>query len=715
MNDGIQHRTGGEPPASPAEQDYRALVASLQQLIWTAAPDGTIGYLGEQWTKFTGIPMQDLRQTRRETLVHPDDRQRLLEAWDTGRRAQTEIELRLRLRHASGLWRWQLSRDVPVRDAQGSVIRWIGTLTDIHDQVLAEQDAVLLDEVGECCRRATAEADLMWAVAERIGRCLEVDHCLFGELDAVGKVGHVRHDFHTGPRSLVGTYPLDRFGAWTVDSTLAGDTSVVADAATDERTASHFEEGFSPLGVRAFIIAPLSGERELRGTFVVLCSRAREWTRREAHLVKTAGERAWLAVQRLRDSVARKERESELTAARNEAERLRLTAETANRMKDEFLATVSHELRAPLNAIGGWAGVLRVGKLDTVGIAKAASVIEKNVRAQAKMIEDLLDISRIVSGRLRLESRSFDPAVSVEGAIESLRPAATAKDIRLEHTKSTAARSISGDPNRLQQAVWNLISNAVKFTDPGGHVLVSLSQQEGAVEIAVSDTGIGIAPDFLPHIFKRFQQANGSHQRRFGGLGLGLAIVRHIVELHGGSVEARSAGEGRGATFVIRIPLDNEVRTVSPPSSAPSASRAQVRGSIEKLRDSLAGLRLLTVDDEADASEMLKAALEQYGARVTTVASAAAALDILAREVFDVLVSDIGMPGMNGYELLERIRAGHVRDRRIPAIAVTGYARSEDRERAFRAGYKAHVVKPIEPEELAATVRAAAETSGQEQ
>ncbi|MGH8309462.1 MAG: ATP-binding response regulator, partial [Steroidobacteraceae bacterium] len=402
----------------------------------------------------------------------------------------------------------------------------------------------------------------------------------------------------------------------------------------------------------------------------------------------------------------------DLVVAEQEAERLRAVAESATRMKDEFLATVSHELRAPLNAIGGWAGVLRVGKLDAEGIAKAATVIEKNVRVQAKMIEDLLDVSRIVSGKLRLDVRAFDPSVAVEGAIEALRPAAMAKDIRMEHTKWAAPAPVSGDPNRLQQAVWNLISNAVKFTEPGGKVTVTLSERDGDAEIAISDTGLGIAPEFLPQLFERFQQADGASQRRFGGLGLGLAIVRHIVELHDGAVEARSEGEGRGATFIVRIPLATKARAAA--GELDDAARRIIANERRvTAAGSLAGLRLLSVDDEADASEMLKAALEQYGAQVTTVASAAAALEILQRERFDVLVSDIGMPGMDGYELLERIRSGAAHARAIPAIAVTGYARSEDRARALQAGYGAHVVKPIEPEELAATVRAAAASSRQ--
>jgi PAS domain S-box-containing protein len=710
----MKRSTGGESPGPLGTESWRALLAAVPQLIWTAGPDGTVDYLSERWASYTGLPLEKLRRMHWEALIHPHDRLHVLEHWQQSRANGADIDARLRLRHASGEWRWQLARGAAVHAGSGEIEHWVGTLTDIHDQVVSEQDTELLDEVGERCRRATDERELLAYVTERLASYFDAEQAFLAELELDGDSVHVAAGFHRTGASLARKHSLESFGPPTAQAARAGHTMAVADVARDPRTAAHFETSYGPLGLHALVSAALVSGGSHCGAFLLGAASPRVWQEREVNLFETAAERAWLAVIRLRDAAARSEHEAELLAARNEAERLRSAADTANRMKDEFLATVSHELRAPLNAIGGWAGVLRVGKLDAAGISKAATVIEKNVRAQAKMIEDLLDVSRIVSGRLRLEPRTFDPAISVEGAIETMRPAASEKNIRIEYAKSAGARSISGDPHRLQQAVWNLLSNAVKFSEAGGRVCVGHGQRDGAVEIAVSDNGAGIAPEFLPHIFKRFQQGDGATQRRFGGLGLGLAIVRHIVELHGGRVEARSDGIGRGSTFIIRIPV-----ALEEPAGARSPATAAVRvGSRDRSaapHDSLAGLRLLSVDDEPDASEMLKAALEQYGAQVTTVTSAAAALDLLGRQPFDVLVSDIGMPGMNGYELLERIRAGAVGPRTIPAIAVTGYARSEDRERALRAGYEAHVVKPIEPEELAATVRAAASAAGARQ
>lgn len=405
------------------------------------------------------------------------------------------------------------------------------------------------------------------------------------------------------------------------------------------------------------------------------------------------------------DIMDRKLREEQLTQARNEAERLRAVAEAANRMKDEFLATVSHELRAPLNAIGGWAGLLRLGRLDADGVQRAAETIQRNVRTQAKLIEDLLDVSRIASGKLRLEMREFDPSVVIESALETVRPSLAAKDIRLESRVPRGLGSVAGDVQRIQQAVGNLLSNAAKFTPPGGRVSVSLGVRARMAEITVGDTGAGIKPEFLPYVFERFQQADSSPQRRYGGLGIGLAIVRHIVALHGGTVEAASEGEGRGATFTLRLPLAEPPAAQRAPA-APDAAAEAAAANRSAARLPLRDLRLLTIDDEPDASEMLKAILEQLGARVVAVSSGADALQRLQSEQFDLIISDIGMPGMNGYELLQRIRSGAcaAHARATPAIAVTGFARSEDRERALRAGYQEHVVKPVEPERLAATI-----------
>jgi len=381
-------------------------------------------------------------------------------------------------------------------------------------------------------------------------------------------------------------------------------------------------------------------------------------------------------------------------AARSEAERLSAS-------KDEFLALLSHELRTPLNAILGWTQILRSGSLAPANLEKGLGVIERNVRAQTQLVDDLLDMSRIISGQMRLEVQPVMPYAFVQGAVESARPAADARGVRLEAILDPGAGPVSGDANRLQQVVWNLISNAIKFTPRGGHVQVNFERVNSNIEICVADSGIGIQPDFLPHIFERFRQADATTTREHGGLGLGLSIVKHIVELHGGTVVANSDGEGQGATFRVRLPV-----AVSRwnPNRSHEHPRSSQRLAVPFVNADLSNLVVLVVDDDPDSRDLLHRLLSDCGATVTAAASAAEALAATDNQRPDLLISDIGMPETDGYQLLRSLRANS--DVRFPAIALTAFARSEDRTRALLAGFVAHVSKPVEPAELIATVAA---------
>ncbi len=370
-------------------------------------------------------------------------------------------------------------------------------------------------------------------------------------------------------------------------------------------------------------------------------------------------------------------------AARAEAERM-------SNLKDEFLATLSHELRTPLGAILGWAQVIKRGRsVSAADLQRAADAIERNARAQTQLIEDLLDMSRISSGQVRLDVEQLEPAAIIEAALDTVRPAAEAKDIQLTRVLDPRAGPISGDGGRLQQVVWNLLSNAIKFTPKGGKVQAVLERAGTHVEIRVADNGIGIRADFLPHVFERFRQADGSTTRRQSGLGLGLSITKHLVELHGGTLEVHSAGEDRGTTFTLQLPVAVLHRPGLPEKRAAWSP------------PDLNGLNILAVDDQGDARDLLRRVLEECGAHVVAVATAQEALEEIARRRPDVLLSDIGMPDVDGYELLRRIRAGGAD---IPAIALTAFARSEDRTRALRAGFRLHMAKPVEPAELMAAV-----------
>ncbi len=387
------------------------------------------------------------------------------------------------------------------------------------------------------------------------------------------------------------------------------------------------------------------------------------------------------------DLTAQKQAEREIMLAKE-------NAEAASRLKDEFLATVSHELRTPLNAIFGWSQLLVGGRVEAEEMQHGLATIQRSAQAQAQLIDDLLDVSRIVAGKLRLEVHPVSLATVIESAIASVRPAADAKGVQLEQTLDSSAGRVHGDANRLQQVIWNLLSNAVKFTPHGGIVRIALRREGPNVAVVVSDNGIGINRNFLQHIFERFRQADASSTRKYGGLGLGLAIVKHLVELHGGTVSAESAGENEGSTFTVLLP---SAAAGSVPRQTPSIPPT---GAAD-----LSGIRVLLVEDDPDSREMTARLLRRYNADVTASAGASEAFATFQQQRPDVLLSDIGMPDEDGYTLLSRIRALPAEQGgSVPAIALTALARPDDRRRALLAGYQVHVPKPADVVELAATI-----------
>ena len=378
----------------------------------------------------------------------------------------------------------------------------------------------------------------------------------------------------------------------------------------------------------------------------------------------------------------------------------RADAEKANRLKDEFLATLSHELRTPLNAVIGWSRMLGSGRLDRQSSKHALEVIERNAWAQRQIIEDILDVSRVITGKLHLNLSPVDLVAVVDAALDAVRPAMEAKQIQIETLIDASLRVVSGDADRLQQVVWNILSNAAKFTPQGGKVEISVNQSSTHVHIQVKDTGPGIEAAFLPYVFERFRQADGSTTRMHGGLGLGLAIVRHLVELHGGTIAVDNREEGCGAVFTIRLPLPSgELR----PEALAAAESAAKENQSEPV--SLEGLEILIVDDETDALDLISVELAQHGAKVTGVSNATDALKAIEEHRFDLLVCDIGMPEIDGYELIRRIRKQELgKDKRIPAVALTAYARVQDRMQAIVAGYSTHIAKPVDANELVTIV-----------
>jgi signal transduction histidine kinase/ActR/RegA family two-component response regulator len=407
----------------------------------------------------------------------------------------------------------------------------------------------------------------------------------------------------------------------------------------------------------------------------------------------------------------RREVEERLRLALSGEQIARAEAETANRLKDEFLATVSHEIRTPLNAIIGWSHLLRSGRLDEASAARAIETIDRNAKTQAQLIEDILDVSRVITGKLRLRSEPVDIASVINAAIDSVQLAIESKELHLEVTLDPSARHTFGDDGRLQQVVWNLLSNAIKFTPTGGRIKIKVKRAEGNMQLRVSDTGHGISPEFLPFIFDRFRQADGTSTRSHGGLGLGLAIVRHLVELHGGSIKADSAGAGEGATFTITLPLAPQSRTQRKKVTGRLRAEEVSQGHFTSL-PSLDGIKVMLVDDDADTLQVVRAMLDGSKAVVQTAASVSEAMEMLVWYNPHVLVSDLAMPEEDGYSLIRKVRALDAnKGYQIPAIAITSYVRVEDRARALAAGFNMFVPKPLQPEELITAIANLADTS----
>ena len=501
---------------------------------------------------------------------------------------------------------------------------------------------------------------------------------------AIAHVDAARMDMARQIRERFEESPNARYARAAIQTAQA----IVVEHVTDETltTMARDEEHLSAiraLGVASFMCVPLIARGRTLGAMTFASSESgRHYDATDLQFASDIASRVALAVDNAR--------------AYEEARR-------ASQLKDEFLATLSHELRTPLNAILGYARMLKSGMLDGQRQARGLEILERNASSLTQIVEDVLDVSRIVSGKLALNVKPVDlPAILAQG-IATMQPAADAKGVRIQTVIDPVVTPVAGDADRLQQVIWNLVSNAVKFTPRGEGILVRLARTDSHVEITVSDTGIGIAQGFLPHIFERFRQADGRFSRQHGGLGLGLSISRHIVEMHGGTIEAASAGVGKGATFTVRLPIMIAVAGLPPERGRVEA----VVGVSRPQRTRLDGVRVVAVDDDDDALEMLREILEAAGAEVMTARTGAEALDLLTQERPQVLVCDIGMPGMDGFELITRVRHLPVAEGGgVPAAALTAYARSEDRTRALRAGYQMHLAKPIDPEELLASVRA---------
>ena len=626
----ITDRRRAERELQEREGRFRLMADHAPVLIWVADTHNRAIYFNKPWLDFTGLPLDTQVGDEWISLIHPDDR-----VHATGHRQEhfnrrARFTMEFRLRHQSGAYRWVQDTGVPLFLPDGTFNGYIGSCVDI-DARKAEED--------------------------RTRRILEGISDAFSAMDRDWRFTYVNDHY----LRLTGKTRDELLGRVCWEVFPEAERTVfreVAYQAVREQRPARVEDYYEPLGTWF--------ETRLYPTLDGLITFSTDISSRKA-------------LDAARELVVRHESEA------------RAAAEDASRMKDEFLAVVSHELRTPLNAILGWAQMLREGTIAADAVPKALDTIERNARVQARLVEDLLDVSRIVTGRLTLRVAPVNLGSVIQAAVEAVRPAATNRQIELRVTLEDPDTTVSGDAERLQQAIWNLLTNAVKFTSAGGRIDVRLSRSDVQATITVRDTGSGIPAAALPFIFDRFHQADSRTTRRHGGLGLGLTIVRYLAEAHGGTVRGESEGPGTGATFELALPI------------TAATGRPVARGPAVAERPDLSSRRILVVDDDSDARELIGTMLKRCGAVVTTAVSVNDAIAKVHAAPPDVLVGDIGMPERDGYDLIRAIRS--IPDlQHIPAIALTAYAGPQHREAALRAGYDAHFSKPIEPDLVCGTI-----------
>jgi len=728
MAQDISARREADDHLRQSEEELRALANTIPQLAWMADPSGAIVWFNQRWYEYTGITPSESTGWGWKAVYDPAVLPAVLEHWDESVRTGTPFEMEFPIRGADGNFRWFLTRVEAVHDRDGRVVRWFGTNTDVDqvkraEQALREESHVLelLNSTGSILASTRDLRSLMQAATDAAaGVC-------------GARFGAFFHYGEQGAGTLFSLYTLS--GATSAEfqdfaapgaSALFGpglraDGLVrIGDLGHDPQYAARAPQFGLPAGhppVRSYLSVPVTARSgELLGTMFFGHPEPGVFTERSERIVSGIAAQAAIAVDNIRlVEAASRAAEERKVLLENERE-ARAEAERTSQMKDEFLATLSHELRTPLSAILGWSQVLRRGSRDGADLQRGLSTIERNARAQAQLIEDLLDMSRITSGKVLLDMQSVAPASFIDAAIETVRPAADAKGIRIERHYGTAA-PVAGDPGRLQQVIWNLLSNAIKFTPRDGLVTIEVGQRDRQLAISIRDNGAGIGPEFITHVFERFRQADASMTRSHGGLGLGLSIVKHLVEQHGGTVQAESAGVGHGASFTIELPLAkssataaphaNQARSApdmhaAPPPAMPAELDAQAGEAV--VRD-MRGTSVLVVDDDRDARELIARILADCHASVRLAASAREAFDLLRADPPDLLISDLGMPDVDGLELLSWVRAlPREAGGQVAAIALTAFARSEDRLKALEAGFGAHVSKPVEQTELMAAI-----------
>jgi PAS domain S-box-containing protein len=680
----LQREQSARASAEASEQHYRALADAMPQIVWTARADGYNDYYNRRWYEYTGLAPEQSGGWSWQHVIHPDDVEASVRAWAKAVAAGEDYQVEYRFRRAAdGEYRWHLGRAEPLRDASGRVLKWFGTATDIHEQKVAEERVTFL---AEASRLLPSSLDYGTTLAQLAGLAVAAmaDYSL---VDIVGEDGRVRRlaAAHSDPErqplvERLRQYPPDLRKPFGVSVVLrTGRPSVVRDASEEFLKSFALDDdhldALRAIGVRSFLTVPLVARGRTFGALTFASTAApRDYAEDDIAFAEELARRAALAV------------DNALLYGR---------AQEANRAKDEFLATLSHELRTPLTPIIGWTHMMRSGRLEQPDAEQGLRVIDKNSQALSRLINDLLDMSSILSGKMRIDRAPVALNDVLREAAETVRPQADARRVALEVSNGGLAPvTVSGDRTRLVQVFWNLLNNAVKFSREGGRVRVSCGREGDAARVEVADEGDGISPSFLPHVFERFRQADMGTTREHGGLGIGLALVKSFVEAHGGTVTAASGGEGRGSRFVVSLP--------ALASAAPAGTSGELRPVDAELCEPPA-CRVLLVEDAGDTLDMLKVVFEARGYETETCATPEEALRVAGSGRFDIIVSDIGLPRMDGYELIKRLRRlPHLGE--TPAVALTGYAAPRDAEAALDAGFDTHIAKPVDPAALAEQV-----------
>ncbi|HET9528156.1 MAG TPA: ATP-binding protein [Pyrinomonadaceae bacterium] len=669
------------------------LTALLEQLpvgIGLTDREGRFLIRNSLLNKFVGDKLSSLDPALSSRWRGWDEDGRLLDPseWPSARALRGEsvspgIEMLYTSEDGKQIWTRVLG--VPFRDQADELAGVIVVVQNIDEQRRAEHRLDVLVRVSDLVRTIHDPYELAYAVARTVGIHLNVRRCLFNETDVDRDLEIVNRDYCDGAESVAGEHRISDYSTITTVEMKRGNTVVNCDSKTDPRTAADYERSYKSTGERAYVAVPLMREGRWVASLWASDNKPRQWSKEEVSLLQTVAERTWTAIEKLR---AEAERE-QLLQREQEA---RDAAEKANQLKDEFLATLSHELRNPLNVILGYSELLlRMPEIEhSSRLSQMAEALRRNAQSQSQLINDLLDLSRLQRGKISLNQETVSLAAIIDSAVETVRADASSKGIDIRMKGSDHLLLVDGDRLRLQQIAWNVLNNAVKFTPHGGSIDIGLKSENGNAVLDVVDTGQGIDPAFLPHVFEMFRQADSSNSRRHGGLGIGLALVRQLVQLHGGTIEAASEGPNKGSRFTVRLPLLRETGSLGPSASALSAA---VKLNIAP------GTSFLIVDDSEDTIRMLEELLKLSGANVRTATNGADALRLASEHEFEVILSDISMPGMDGFEFLQRLRQIHGRQH-VPVVAITGFGRTDDIKRARSAGFYSHLTKPLNIQSL---------------